>query len=1469
MKTPPKTNTSKRGRLAQIKTIALSAGLMASAAAAFGQSFWSGGTSDFNNATFWSGSYIGGTPNCCNDSGAANVVLIQPGDPIWQHGDTLAGQGSGATGSYLQTGSTNNTGGGNWMRLGIGGGGTVGYYTLSNGVVNVGGQTHLGENGTGYLEVDGGIYNASTTGQNPGLCAGDGDWGANCVGTLTLNGGMVNILNGQETWFGEGGGCTGNLVMSGGTFNANNWFVFGRNGGVGYGTMTGGTINFTGGGQFLVGGGGIGSLAQSGGIINVQNQYLVPQGGTAGTNILSGTAILNTHDWVAVGRGGGYGEMDISGSAAITSDTANDGGAHFDIGASGRGIVNQSGGTITDTASALYVGESSAGTWNFNAGTAILGSVIMCVNNSASGVLNLNGGLFQTTGITSPSSGAVSELSLNGATLRANANNANFIAGLTLASVGPNSVIDSQGYNITIPQALGDNGGGSITKLGSGTLTLTGANTYAGATTVNAGAFATTTASTGGGSYAIASGTTLSVQVESANASLGAASATFTGPATLTIDLNTFGTPANAPVNVAGVLTATGTTTINILSATPLPVGQVPLIQYGSPAGSGVFVLGTFPPGETGYLTNNAGLVSLVITGAGAPRWNGNVAGGVWDANTTANWIDLITSLATTYHDGEPVLFDDNASGTTTVDLTATVAPGSINFNNSSLPYSIVGTGKITGNIGLNLNGTANVSILNTGGNSFTGPVVINAGTLTVTNLANGGSPSPLGASSSSPANLLIGAATLQFSGAPVAANRGFTANAAGATIDAESNFALGGLVTVGSTASFVKTGPAQLDLTTVGVNQFSSSANPGAEVRFGPLMLDGSGGQTNHVAADMYVGDTTSTGASLILSNTTLNVDGWFGVGRINGGINNTSSATLYNSTLNCGNLTIGWDGGQPNNLSSQFITLNGSSTLNDYGAVNLPEGANSSLTFQVNGSSVFWVQNPFYICLANNTTGAVVVANSGKIIQANGWFDVGQGNNCVASLLVKDNASVSLDGDCNLADTASGANGTITVQDNATLQANNLFVGKSSSCVCTFNLAGAATGSFGNFMRLADGSSSTGNVNISGGSLTFGQYINMAGGSGSTASITMTGGSLTGGNDMTIGDQATATVTLNGGVLTVPNTVYLSRGNNVADGTMNINAGGTILAGYVNNGWAFNQGSTSPLFNPNAFNFNGGTLKSYGGANPAYSFIQANVNVVVKAGGAIIDDNGAVRYIDAALVDGGGGGGLTKLGSGALALNGVNTYTGTTLVSAGTLAVGPNGSIAGPVTVASGATLAGDTGSIETFNINNTLTLSAGSTTAMTLTPASNDQIAGLIGVSYGGTLVVTNSSGSPLVVGHGYTLFSSASAGTGNFSSVIVQPAGAGIFNPTNGVLTITSSGGSLTINPVVATGGNLILTGMGGAAGAGYTLLTTTNIATPMASWTTNTTGNFDGTGAFSNAIPVNVSKPAQFFRIRTP
>jgi autotransporter-associated beta strand protein len=73
----------------------------------------------------------------------------------------------------------------------------------------------------------------------------------------------------------------------------------------------------------------------------------------------------------------------------------------------------------------------------------------------------------------------------------------------------------------------------------------------------------------------------------------------------------------------------------------------------------------------------------------------------------------------------------------------------------------------------------------------------------------------------------------------------------------------------------------------------------------------------------------------------------------------------------------------------------------------------------------------------------------------------------------------------------------------------------------------------------------------------------------------------------------------------------------------------------------------------------------------------------------------------------------------------------------------------------------------------------------------------------------------------------------------------------------------------VNPPVVSGGNLILTGTGGSAGAPYTWLTSTNVTTPIALWIMNTSGSFDGSGNFSNSIPISPTTPSQFYLFRTP
>jgi hypothetical protein len=66
----------------------------------------------------------------------------------------------------------------------------------------------------------------------------------------------------------------------------------------------------------------------------------------------------------------------------------------------------------------------------------------------------------------------------------------------------------------------------------------------------------------------------------------------------------------------------------------------------------------------------------------------------------------------------------------------------------------------------------------------------------------------------------------------------------------------------------------------------------------------------------------------------------------------------------------------------------------------------------------------------------------------------------------------------------------------------------------------------------------------------------------------------------------------------------------------------------------------------------------------------------------------------------------------------------------------------------------------------------------------------------------------------------------------------------------------------------SGGNLVVKGVGGMPNRGYVWQVATNLAAPI-NWTTNSIGTLDGSGAFSNSIPINASQPASFFRLQVP
>ena len=74
---------------------------------------------------------------------------------------------------------------------------------------------------------------------------------------------------------------------------------------------------------------------------------------------------------------------------------------------------------------------------------------------------------------------------------------------------------------------------------------------------------------------------------------------------------------------------------------------------------------------------------------------------------------------------------------------------------------------------------------------------------------------------------------------------------------------------------------------------------------------------------------------------------------------------------------------------------------------------------------------------------------------------------------------------------------------------------------------------------------------------------------------------------------------------------------------------------------------------------------------------------------------------------------------------------------------------------------------------------------------------------------------------------------------------------------------------TVHSTLGADGKLTLNGVGGVPGGNYTWLTSTNVAAPLSTWTTNSTGAFDAAGSFSVTVPITPAETARFFRLVTP
>lgn len=258
-------------------------------------------------------------------------------------------------------------------------------------------------------------------------------------------------------------------------------------------------------------------------------------------------------------------------------------------------------------------------------------------------------------------------------------------------------------------------------------------------------------------------------------------------------------------------------------------------------------------PGEDAFIQQK-GSVDSTLTLTGSPRsvvWKGAVSGN-WDT-FTSNW--TANGLPTTFLNYDNVIFDDTATGTTTVNLITALAPNGVTVNGST-SYTLTGPGKLTGATGLTMNSGV-LTVLTD--NDYTGNTTINGGTLL---LGNGGTTGSI------TGNIVANGGTLIF-------NRAGSITLAGLLSGP-------GVVTKNGTGSLTLTG-------------FSASFTGATTVNSGSLLVDGLLGSGVSVNAGATLGGTGSIGGPVVIAAGSALQPGHGGTGTL------TTGPTTLNGTYTC----------------------------------------------------------------------------------------------------------------------------------------------------------------------------------------------------------------------------------------------------------------------------------------------------------------------------------------------------------------------------------------------------------------------------------------------------------------------------------------------------------------------------------------------------------------------------------------
>jgi autotransporter-associated beta strand protein len=410
----------------------------------------------------------------------------------------------------------------------------------------------------------------------------------------------------------------------------------------------------------------------------------------------------------------------------------------------------------------------------------------------------------------------------------------------------------------------------------------------------------------------------------------------------------------------------------------------------------------------------------------------------------------------------------------------------------------------------------------------------------------------------------------------------------------------------------------------------------------------------------------------------------------------------------------------------------------------------------------------------------------------------------------------------------TNNGANGQITLAN--TVNAAYLVQAGSGSMLLqgSNSLSGGLVVSGGTALARAANCLGLAPVIVSGGELQLIFNIDFTG-----SDITLSGGTLHGGVSGSDIYEGTVTLTTDSQInVDTGDSLTLNNASGISASAYNlyVGGGGTLILAGANNTWS-------------SLNITLGTVQIGNGGGGSL-------------GGGTIDDAGTLSFNTAGnlavtnpIIDGGS---INQIGAGTVVFTGnASGFTGTTTVTSGGL--GGTTTFGGPVNVLPGATLApGTPTAIGTLTINNNLTIGGNLLVKINKSLAQSNDL-----VSVTGTLsntnngaVTVNNLGPALVAGNKFTLFSQPVSGGGLLS---ISGSGAVWSNnlATDGSIIVLSA---TVPHPVIRTinisGGNVVVSGTNGTASGTCYLLSSTNLATPLANWVRVSTNSFDSNGNFN-------------------